>query len=70
MRVNRSDTNVSPNGPKDNHRMRLEAIGAVWWNGGAGSMPVGKFDLAFAPQIKQFNGNSTVQLKVLDWRAA
>jgi single-stranded-DNA-specific exonuclease len=42
----------------------------VWWNGGDESLPVGKFDLAFAPQINQFNGNRTVQLKVLDWRTA
>ncbi|MGA3162876.1 MAG: single-stranded-DNA-specific exonuclease RecJ [Verrucomicrobiota bacterium] len=43
---------------------------AVWWNGGEASLPVGKFDLAFAPQINEFNGRRTVQLKVLDWRAA
>jgi single-stranded-DNA-specific exonuclease len=43
---------------------------AVWWNGGEKSLPVGKFDLAFAPQINQFNGNLTVQLKVLDWQPA
>jgi len=43
---------------------------AVWWNGGEKSLPVGKFDLAFAPQINQFNGNRTVQLKILDWRTA
>jgi single-stranded-DNA-specific exonuclease len=43
---------------------------AVWWNGGDQSLPVGKFDLAFAPQINEFNGRRTVQLKVLDWRAA
>jgi single-stranded-DNA-specific exonuclease len=41
---------------------------AVWWNGGAASLPVGSFDLAFAPQINEFNGRRTVQLKVLDWR--
>ena len=41
---------------------------AVWWNGGEASLPVGKFDLAFAPQINEFNGNRIVQLKVLDWR--
>ncbi len=41
---------------------------AVWWNGGEKSLPVGRFDLAFAPQINEFNGNRTVQLKVLDWR--
>lgn len=43
---------------------------AVWWNAGNGSLPVGKFDLAFAPQINEFNGRRLVQLKVLDWRAA
>jgi single-stranded-DNA-specific exonuclease len=43
---------------------------AVWWNGGDKSLPVGKFNLAFAPQVNEFNGRRTVQLKVLDWRAA
>jgi len=40
----------------------------IWWNGGAKSLPVGTFDLAFAPQVNQFNGTRAVQLKVLDWR--
>jgi single-stranded-DNA-specific exonuclease len=43
---------------------------AVWWNGGESSLPVGKFDLAFAPSINEFNGKRAVQLKVLDWREA
>ncbi len=43
---------------------------AVWWNAGEGSLPVGKFDLAYAPAVNSFNGRTTVQLKVLDWRAA
>lgn len=43
---------------------------AVWWNSGDKSLPVGKFDLAFVPQINQYNGSRSVQLKVLDWRAA
>jgi single-stranded-DNA-specific exonuclease len=43
---------------------------AVWWNAGNGSLPVGQFDLAFAPSINEFNGRTTVQLKVLDWRPA
>jgi single-stranded-DNA-specific exonuclease len=43
---------------------------AVWWNGGEKSLPVGKFDLAFAPQVNEFNGRRAVQLKVLDWRSA
>ena len=41
----------------------------VWWNAGKESLPVGKFDLAFAPQVNDYNGRRTVQLKVLDWRA-
>jgi single-stranded-DNA-specific exonuclease len=43
---------------------------AVWWNGGDKSLPVGKFDLAFAPQLNEFNGLRAVQLKVLDWQPA
>jgi single-stranded-DNA-specific exonuclease len=43
---------------------------ALWWNGGAESLPVGKFDLAFAPQVNQFNGKRSVQLKMLDWQSA
>ena len=43
---------------------------AVWWNVGGDSLPAGKFDLAFAPSLNEFNGRTTVQLKVLDWRPA
>jgi single-stranded-DNA-specific exonuclease len=43
---------------------------AVIWGAGDGALPVGRFDLAFAPQLNQFNGSTSVQLKVLDWRAA
>ena len=43
---------------------------AVWWNAGDLSVPDGKFDLAFAPQINEYNGRRTVQLKILDWRSA
>jgi single-stranded-DNA-specific exonuclease len=42
----------------------------VWWNAGEGALPVGTFDLAFAPQLNHFNGHTGIQLKVLDWRAA
>jgi len=42
----------------------------IWWNAGGGSLPVGEFDLAFAPQVNSYNGRTTVQLKVLDWRPA
>ena len=41
----------------------------VWWGAGKESLPVGKFDLAFVPQVNEFNGKRAVQLKVLDWRA-
>jgi single-stranded-DNA-specific exonuclease len=43
---------------------------AVLWNVKDGPLPVGCFDLAFAPDINRYNGNTTVQLKVLDWREA
>jgi len=43
---------------------------AIWWNGGDQSLPVGEFDLAFAPQINDYNGRQAVQLKVLDWKPA
>jgi single-stranded-DNA-specific exonuclease len=42
---------------------------AVLWGAGDGALPVGIFDLAFVPQINRYNGNTSVQLKVLDWRA-
>jgi len=40
----------------------------VWWGAGNESLPVGRFDLAFMPQVNVYNGQRTVQLKVLDWR--
>ncbi len=44
---------------------------AVWWGAGRESaLPVGKFDVVFAPQINTYNDRRTVQLKLLDWRAA
>lgn len=42
----------------------------VWWGAGSASMPRGTFDLAFAPQRNEYNGRTTIQLKLLDWRAA
>ena len=42
---------------------------AVWWGAGKeASLPVGKIDVAFAPQINEYNGRRTVQFKLLDWR--
>jgi single-stranded-DNA-specific exonuclease len=43
---------------------------AVWWGTGNEAQPAVRFDLAFAPQINEYNGRRTVQLKVLAWRAA
>ena len=41
---------------------------AVWWGAGNQSLPTDRFDLAFTPQINDYNGRRIVQLKVLDWR--
>jgi single-stranded-DNA-specific exonuclease len=41
---------------------------ALWWNGAEAPQPSGHFDLAFIPQINEYNGSLSVQLKVLDWR--
>ena len=43
---------------------------AVWWGAGNESLPVGRFDLAFTPQLSSYNGTQAVQLKVLDWKQA
>jgi single-stranded-DNA-specific exonuclease len=39
------------------------------WNVGDGPLPVGRFDLAFAPQLSDYNGRISVRLKVLDWQS-
>ena len=41
---------------------------AVWWGAGKEPSLPPRFDLAFAPQINEYNGRRSVQLKVLDWR--
>ena len=41
---------------------------AVWWNVEAQALPSDRFDLAFTPQINEYNGRRSLQLKVLDWR--
>lgn len=41
---------------------------AVWWEGGDQHWPVDTFDLAFTPELNEYNGQTRVQLKVLDWR--
>ena len=43
---------------------------AVLWNAGNGGLPSAMFDLAAVPQINEYRGKRTLQLKVLDWRNA
>ena len=43
---------------------------AVWWGAANEALPVSPFDLAFAPQVNNYNDCRTVQLKILDWRPA
>ena len=45
-------------------------IDALWWNAARAEIPPGAFDLAFAPQLNEFNGSTSLQLKVLDLRPA
>ncbi|MBT5925126.1 MAG: single-stranded-DNA-specific exonuclease RecJ [Verrucomicrobia bacterium] len=40
----------------------------LWWNCGKSKLPTGCFDIAYAPQINDYNGRRSVQLKLLDWR--
>ena len=47
-----------------------KTVEVVWWNCGDAAMPKDGFDLAFTPQINEYNGDSTVQLKLLDWQPA
>ncbi len=46
------------------------AIEAVSWNGAGRPGVEPPFDLVFAPQINEFNGRRSVQLKVLDYKAS
>jgi len=43
---------------------------AIWWGAGKSELPASRFDLAFTPQLNEYNGACTVQFKVLDWRPA
>lgn len=43
----------------------------IWWGGALqGREPSGLFDIACAPQVNEFNGRVSVQLRLLDWRPA
>ncbi len=44
------------------------AVEAIWWGAGELPLPVGTFDLAFVPKLNEYNGHTSVQLNVLDWR--
>jgi single-stranded-DNA-specific exonuclease len=46
------------------------ACETLWWGGGEKPWPTGRFDLACAPQVNEFNGHTVLQLKLLDWRPA
>jgi single-stranded-DNA-specific exonuclease len=45
---------------------------AVWWNAGASPLPAAGdyFDLVCVPEFNTFRGETRIQLRVLDWRAA
>lgn len=45
-----------------------ESLDAVWWNGGKAEWPENRFDIAFTPEINEYKGWRSVQLKMLDWR--
>ncbi|MBM3844973.1 MAG: single-stranded-DNA-specific exonuclease RecJ [Verrucomicrobia bacterium] len=49
---------------------RTSPLEAVWWGVGDAQLPTGCFDLAFAPKLNEYQGNTSVQLSVLDWRPA
>ena len=41
---------------------------ALWWGAGNETLPASPFELAFTPQVNDYRGHRSVQLKVLDWR--
>ena len=46
----------------------IARVDAVWWNAGDGALPVGEFDVAGVPQINDYAGRRTVQLRWLSHR--
>jgi single-stranded-DNA-specific exonuclease len=61
---------------KDRQHLKLwvtdgrETRETLWWNAGDARVPDGMFDLAFVPEINEFNGRRTVNFKLLDWQSA
>ncbi len=45
-------------------------VEVVWWTGGDKPWPTGVFDVAGIPQVNEFDGRRTVQLRLLDWQPA
>ena len=45
-------------------------VEVVWWNAPPQVTPSARLDLAFAAQVNTFMGRRSLQLKLLDWRAA
>ena len=45
-----------------------ESCEVIAWNLKPQDEPKGKFDIAVAPQVNNFNGRLSVQLKLIDWR--
>lgn len=43
---------------------------AIWWGMGDRQLPKGRLDVAFAPELNEYGGVETVQLKVKDVRSA
>jgi single-stranded-DNA-specific exonuclease len=41
---------------------------AIWWNCEENRLPAGRFDIVFSPQLNEYDGQTFLQLKVLDWR--
>lgn len=48
----------------------IARVDAVWWNAGDAVPPVGEFDVAGVPQINDYAGRRTVQLRWLAHRAS
>jgi single-stranded-DNA-specific exonuclease len=45
-----------------------QTLDAVWWNAAKSVWPEDQFDIAFTPEINNYKGRRSVQLKLLDWR--
>jgi single-stranded-DNA-specific exonuclease len=59
---------------KDGHHVKFRVTEgrtvteAVWWRAGDAEWPTGRFDLAVVPQLNNYNGQRSVQLRILDWQ--